>query len=187
MDGQENLETEDPYAFVRKWLADIRKRSQSQDGAFGIFAKAGELDSMIVKHPELIEQAQHATASLATRLQMFEQSSIIKPLSHRVSVSLEPDFLYFMETPLCYLKSLRFGFVNVLFEKLGIKVAQDRDGSRIHFSFKNNKISIHLHDKHKGELDGGRISSLRKFLIDCRFMIDETQNLVTQKPVRGRR
>jgi hypothetical protein len=142
---------------------------------------------MIVEHPLLIEQAQQATASLAAKLQLFEKSSVIKPLFYKVAASSESDFLYFMETPLCYLKSLRFGFVNALFEKLGIKVDKEMAGSRIHFSFKHNKTSIHLHDKHNGELEGGRISSLRKLLIDCRFMIDETQSFATQKSARGRR
>lgn len=119
---------------------------------------------------------------------MLEQSSLIHPLSHKIPQNLESDFLYFMDTPIRYLKGLRFGLVSTLFENLDIKINRSMAGSRIHFSFRDKQghyeTSIHLHDKHNGELDGGRISSLRKFLIDCGFVYSETQNSPTKKFAR---
>lgn len=91
-----------------------------------------------------------------------------------------------METPLSYLKGLRFRIVETFFNALGIKIDKKAAGSRIHFSFRDHETSIHLHDKHNGEIDGGRISSLRKFLIDCGFTYSE-QNLSVQKPAYMRR
>ena len=182
---QEELEN---VSFVKKWLADIIKASQSNNGAFGVFQKAWGLASMIEKNPDLLEQIQEATAGLATRLQMLEQSSLIHPLSHKIPQNLESDFLYFMDTPIRYLKGLRFGLVSTLFENLDIKINRSMAGSRIHFSFRDKQghyeTSIHLHDKHNGELDGGRISSLRKFLIDCGFVYSETQNSPAKKFAR---
>lgn len=55
----------------------------------------------------------------------------------------------------------------------------------MHFSFRTKQdhyeTSIHLHDKHNGELDGGQcLSTLRKFLIDCGFIYSETQSAPAQ-------
>ena len=120
---------------------------------------------------------------------MLEQSSLIHPLSHKVPQRLEADFLYFMDTPpIRYLKGLRFGLVSTLFENLDIKIDRSMAGSRIHFSYRDKQghyaTSIHLHDNHNGVLDGGRISSLRKFLIDCGFIYSETADSSTQKSTR---
>lgn len=167
----------DNVSFVNKWLAEIINESKSRDEAFGVFQKASRLTSMLNKNAELLEQTQEATAGLAIQLQKLKQRSIEKSLFHTVPQRLESDFLYFMDTPTHYLKGLRFGFVNTLFENLGIKIDKSMAGSRMHFSFKDKRghyeTSIHLHDKHNGTLEGGRISSLRKFLIDCGFIYGE--------------
>ena len=182
--SQDDLENIDPHLFVREWLKDIIKASQSKNETFGIFEKALRLDSMLEKNSALLEQVQEATVGLATRLQMLEQGSLIHSLSRKVPQNLESDFLYFMDTPIRYLKGLRFGYVSTLFENLGIKIDKSMAGSRMHFSFRTKQdhyeTSIHLHDKHNGELDGGRLSTLRKFLIDCGFIYSETQSAPAQ-------
>jgi hypothetical protein len=174
--------------FVKDWLADIIRETQSNDDNFGIFHKALRLSSLLTHHPELLEQTQEATASLAIRLQRYKDQSSLERFSHAIPEKLESSFLNFMTTPLCYLKNIRFGFVNNLLENLGVKIDKSMAGSRIGFSFIDkvgrHHTSIHLHDKENGELDGGRISALRKFLIDCGFMYNEVQTPAPQKLIR---
>lgn len=185
--SQNDLDDEDPYLFVKKWLTEIIKKAQSQDATFVIFQKALRLEATLEKEPYLLEQVQEATTKLAANLQMFEQESSSRFLFNKVSEKLAPAFLEFMDTPLCYLKNLRFGFIRAFFTTLGIKINTGMEGSRIHFTFRDKHTSIHLHDKHNGELDGGRINSLRKFLIDCGFIYSEMEDSPPQKPTRGGR
>ncbi|MBY0501277.1 MAG: hypothetical protein K2P93_04675 [Alphaproteobacteria bacterium] len=184
----ENDQRDSDEVFVKAWLADIIKETQSNDDNFGIFQKALRLSSLLTHHPELLEQTQEATTGLAIRLQRYKEKSSLKRLSHAVPEKLESSFLNFMTTPLCYLKNIRFGLVNNLLENLGVKIDKSMEGSRIGFSFTDKigryRTSIHLHDKDNGELDGGRISSLRKFLIDCGFIYNEIQPSAPQKLVR---
>ncbi len=166
----------DNTSFINQWLTNIIKASQTKGDTFGIFLKAKELQSMLAKNSSLLEQVQGATAALAVKLQNLEQGATKSSLSYKVPPEVEPGFLYFMDTPLCHMNGLRFRFIDALFQKLGVKVDKMREGSRIHFSYKGQHTAIHLHDKHNGELDGGRISSLRQFLINCGFIYSETQS-----------
>lgn len=177
VETEEDAETKKNISFIDQWLMDIIKKSQSNDKAFTIFQKATRLQLMFAENRNLLQQTQEAVAGLAVRLQMLE----IRPASPKIPPRLEHFFTSFMETPISYLKGLRFRVVETFFDTLGIKINKSAEGSRIHFSFGDHKTSIHLHGK---ELEGGRISSLRKFLIDCGFTYGETQSLPTQKPMR---
>ncbi|MBX9785731.1 MAG: hypothetical protein K2Y08_00180 [Alphaproteobacteria bacterium] len=160
-------------SFVDQWLTDIINTSYSKNNAFMIFQKAIRLKSQLAKNHDLLEQTQEAAASLAISLQGLKTVGPSRCSSHKVPQKLESFFYYLMESPISCLKGLRFRRIETFFNILGIKIDKGAAGSRIHFSFRDHETSIHLHDKHNGELDGGRISSLRKFLIDCGFTYSE--------------
>ncbi len=73
-----------------------------------------------------------------------------------------------METPITYLhNNLRFGVITRLVKGLGGTIDPSRNESRISLTLNKITTSIHLHDANNGILEGGRISSLRKFLIEA--------------------
>lgn len=164
----------DQKALAEKWLGDIIKETQGKEGGyFPIYQKAYSLSLQLKKNPAYFEAIEEAVSSLASRLNKIKESTSVSATKHFVPKNLEGEFNYFMNTPFCYLKDLRFGFVKTLFEGLKIKIDMTGAGSRIHFSFKDMKNSIHLTEKNNGILDSGRISSLRKWILDSGFTVKD--------------
>lgn len=146
-------------------------RGQSSNYFF-IYHKAYSLSISLREKPELLEQVQNGISQLSLKLQELNmRNSNLKPKVYPVPKLLESEFNYIMETPLCYLKGIRFGSVRVFLEKLGATIDPSHEGSRIGIQLNGKKTSIHLHDSKNGELDGGRIMNLRKLLIDAAYVV----------------
>ena len=165
-DEEEILEN---FSSTQELLQQISKES---DAFFMIQRKACSLLSDLKQHPELLEQIQEIASHLSLLLQE-EKRKAHTIHSLIVPQKLEASFRYFRDTPISYLKGIRMGFIITLFQNLGIEVDRKREGSRVHFGYKEHHTSIHIHDKENGALDGGRLNSLRKFLLDLGWIIKE--------------
>ncbi|MEB3701499.1 hypothetical protein Bealeia1_00561 [Candidatus Bealeia paramacronuclearis] len=174
-------EESDPIKDINNWLQQIIDQAANVNGAemFTISSKSKNLMRVLKKSPNLLEQIQDATSKLAVQLSLKKNTSTL------VKQLLIPEryingYEYFMETEMTFIKNIRFSKVTPLLTGLGIKIDRSRKGSRIHLSFKtsnkNIETSLHLHDPYDGEVDGGRISSLRKFLLDCGFVMELKSN-----------
>lgn len=171
---QKFLEDTSPFEACSHWLRNIMNETSSQTGEFcGIFQKAYSLLAQLQKNNFLLDNIQQTTSELALRLREIQKEKTQKtttPLFCKVPKNYEADLVFFLETPVKYLKGIRFCFVRRLLEGLGGTVDPSHSGSRIHVSLNNKETSIHLHDSVNGELEGGRISSLRQFIIDAGFV-----------------
>ncbi len=174
---EESIDEGARFKQCHKWLASITHSASCQDGkAAGILHKAYQLAKDLEKHPMLLEEIEQATSEVARRLQdTLKVNPTTQPLASvcYVPKNYEDIFSYFFETPIKYLKDIRFGLVRRLIEGLGGIIDIGRAGSRIHFTLNSQKTSIHLHDSLNGTLDGGRITSLRKFIVDAGFRLAE--------------
>lgn len=172
---KEDNNTPNQFDGVKRWLENIMERTNNKKGKFSaIYFKAHSQYSSLIKYPELVDQIQQGAQSLALLLQKLEAESMTNAKNKMVVPDpLDWSFRYFIDTPICYLKSLRMGYVTNLFEALGINVDKTREGSRVHFDFKDYKTSIHIHDKYNGILDSGAIVSLRQYLINIGWTVKD--------------
>ncbi|MBL8676730.1 MAG: hypothetical protein JNJ47_04820, partial [Alphaproteobacteria bacterium] len=174
---EEPFEERSSLEDCRHWLKNIMNQTSSlKGGYFALFQKAHSLFEQLKKGVPFIDDILHTTSELALRLveirkESTEKTGITAFLS--APKNYEEDLAFFLETPIKHLKGLRFGFVSRLIKGLGGNVDTSHAGSRIHFELNNKKTSIHLHDSLNGELDGGRISSLRQFIIEAGFALKD--------------
>ncbi len=163
------------------WLQDIMKQSAvDKEKCFHIFGRAYALSRQLSQHPDLFETEeslrplQDIAQGLCDQMSHIQKKSkVIKKERIAVPFRALPLYLSFMESSVSDLVGIRFGRVRTLFESLGIKIDTSRAGSRVHFEYGNHATSIHIHDKHDEPLEGGRISSLRKFLWEIGFTTDD--------------
>ncbi len=162
------------------WLRDILNTSKEKKELFIVYDRAHCLVRQLDHHPELFdtEESLSPLQDIAQRLcdqisHIQNKSKVIKKERIAVPFRALPLYLSFMESSVSDLVGIRFGRVRTLFESLGIKIDTSRAGSRVHFEYGNHATSIHIHDKHDEPLEGGRISSLRKFLWEIGFTTDD--------------
>jgi len=142
-----------------------------------IIQKAYGLKKNFLMHAEtLLEQTQEAVSALATFASSLKSKTVPSnsktPRFRDVPIQAAADFDRFMTPPLRFLKdNIRFGYVRNLLEKLGAKIDDTRNGSRVHIDLCGHKTSIHIHDKINGLLDSGRIFSIRQLMLDAGFQI----------------
>lgn len=159
-------------------LTELVQTGHTLDNAY-IIQKAYALKKTFMIHPEpLLEQTQEAASALATFAASLKSKTVPSnskaPRLRAVPPQTAADFDRFMTPPLRFLKDkIRFGYVRILLEKLGAKIDDTRNGSRVHIDLYGHKTSIHIHDKINGLLDSGRIFSIRQLMLDAGFQITD--------------
>jgi hypothetical protein len=174
----EEEQNKDSIVVQRELLASllnniIEKTKNKGDKFLPIFIKGCNMLRQFKKSPDFYssEEALNSLSDVIRNLTLQMNALLVEKneaKSIKVPSKLIALFDYFTD-PLACPNDIRFGMIEPLLTGLGIEIDKSRNGSRMNFKYGHHVTSIHLHDKDNGVLDGGRISTLRTFLLDIGF------------------